>query len=596
MKYTTVSTNNPSAVEPGFEGTVLNPGAEEQPAFTETPLCPTAPSVCAAEQNSRCPCQRECYRMFRDWYQQPGRYQRPDVTLSDRLRIAQRFYAPDRPWGTVSSLAQEYALSRQSIYDITQRVAVLFAPRKPGPVPKPRCPADLSGSPLSATAESRTPAEEKRLRNRLILTATFPGGVPLRPLAEILKTALVSECSETTMWRIINQAGGEAAQILEDVDYATIFLPTVMVAIDETYFNGQPILFVVEPLSLAICGFRVPADQDCSSATWVDCLQTLKGDQHLPIVKGGGDAAKPYPRTFRTVLEQEQGFQEDIFHQLRDLQHLRRKLENNAYRAFKAEWRLEQATAPVAPEQLAHARAVSRQHAILHDTYAEYCAWVSDAFQIVDLRSGEIRDREINEWLLDAAIAGMAQLAQPEVVKMSARLDNHKKYLLPYLDWLESRLAPLRATLHTYLDEPELEQVVLRAVARHWRLQHEVESQQRRAFRPALEQAAQELATWIAGDTFLEQWSAQLHLLLDWVQRASSAVENINSVFKPLVNRKKYFANPDTLRNFVALFTLWHNLRVFKEGKRAGHSPFELLGIDLGDKDWRTLLGYPPVT
>jgi len=75
--------------------------------------------------------------MFRDWYQQPGRYQRPDVTLSDRLRIAQRFYAPDRPWGTVSSLAQEYALSRQSIYDITQRVAVLFAPRKPDPMPKP---------------------------------------------------------------------------------------------------------------------------------------------------------------------------------------------------------------------------------------------------------------------------------------------------------------------------------------------------------------------------------------------------------------------------------------------------------------------------
>ncbi len=84
-------------------------------------------------------------------------------------------------------------------------------------------------------------------------------------------------------------------------------------------------------------------------------------------------------------------------------------------------------------------------------------------------------------------------------------------------------------------------------------------------------------------------------MLLELVQRASSAVENINSIFKPLVTRKKHFASSDTALNYVALFVLWHNMRVFKEGKRIGHSPFEILGIDLGFKDWRTLLGYSPV-
>jgi len=29
--------------------------------------------------------------------------------------------------------------------------------------------------------------------------------------------------------------------------------------------------------------------------------------------------------------------------------------------------------------------------------------------------------------------------------------------------------------------------------------------------------------------------------------------------------------------------------------KVEGYSPFEILGLDLGEKDWRTLLGYPPV-
>ncbi len=232
----------------------------------------------------------------------------------------------------------------------------------------------------------------------------------------------------------------------------------------------------------------------------------------------------------------------------------------------------------------------------MHDEFAEYCSWVADAFEMVDLRSGEIRDREINEWLLDQAIAGMSQLDHADVVEMSERLERHKGRLLTCLDWLKIHLSPLRAELHAYLDEPELEKAVLRAVACCWRLQHEVESMQNRAFRPSLERAEQELALWIEGDAFLEQWHDKVHTLLECVQRASSAVENINSIFKPLVTRKKHFDNNDTALNFVALFVLWHNMRVFKEGLRRGQSPFEILGIDLGQKDWRTLLGYPPLS
>ena len=127
----------------------------------------------------------------------------------------------------------------------------------------------------------------------------------------------------------------------------------------------------------------------------------------------------------------------------------------------------------------------------VHDDFVEYASWVADAFEIVDLRSGEIRSREINEWLLDEAIAKMAQLDHPDVVKMSERLQKHKPYLLCYLDWLETQLSPLQAELHAYLHEPELEKVLLQAVGRKWRLQHEVQSMQRRAFRPSLKQAEQ---------------------------------------------------------------------------------------------------------
>lgn len=606
MEHTITLLDCPPAIVYGSDGAVLNPfeGPAIEPwGVPQFPMSwPEGYSTQGVEcKSSACPHRQACYQALSEWYLRRGQYQRPDVTVYDRLDIAQRFHAPDRPWGEVIGMAREYDLSRSTIYDIAERVATLFEPRLPGPVPclKRLLPCGTTLSPPATEAKILSREEEERIRSRLILTSVFPGGVTMRPLEEILAEAPLEGRSDTTIWRVVNDAGAKAHQILAQVDYADVSLPLILVDTDETFFDGRPILFVVEPISLAICGFHVPADGDRSSYTWGPLLLILQEDQHLDIYGGVGDAAKPYPGTIQALLEQEGRFQEDIFHQLRDLQALRRKLENSAYRAFAAEYKAadqgqKEGTAE-AQEKLRQAKAESLRRAELHDDFAEYCSWVADAFEIVDLRSGEIRDRKTNEWLLDEAIAAMSQLDHPDVVKMSERLDNHKDRLLTYLDWLEAQLSPLRADLHAYLDDPELEKVVLRAVARRWRLQHEVESMQRRHFRPTLKHAEQELVIWIKGDAFLEQWGDKVHTLLEWVQRASSASENINSIFKPLVSRKKHLGNTETDYNFVALFVLWHNMRDFKEGKRAGHSPFDILGIDLGEKDWRTLLGYPPV-
>ena len=43
-----------------------------------------------------------------------GSYQRPDITLYDRLQIATCFWDSERPWGTVTWLAQKYGTSTQS--------------------------------------------------------------------------------------------------------------------------------------------------------------------------------------------------------------------------------------------------------------------------------------------------------------------------------------------------------------------------------------------------------------------------------------------------------------------------------------------------
>ena len=171
-----------------------------------------------------CPHRSVCYQALSEWRVRRGQYQRPDVTVSDRLDIAQRYHTPDRPWGEVVGMAREYELSRTAIYDITKQAAVLFEPRLPGPVPclKRLLPCETISQP-AAKEKALTREEAERQRNRLILTSVFPGGVTMRPLEEILKEAPVENWSDISIWRFVNESGTKAYPILTQVNYAQHF-------------------------------------------------------------------------------------------------------------------------------------------------------------------------------------------------------------------------------------------------------------------------------------------------------------------------------------------------------------------------------------
>ena len=211
IEYTTNFANSPFPSIFGSDGAFLNPFGElgfEPPAV---PQCPTGSSECHPGPGTRgrataCPHRQDCYQALSDWYVRRGQYQRPDVTLYDRLDIArrtgfaQRFLEPERPWGEVANLEQEYDLSRTSIHDIVKRAEVLFDPRLPGPVPclKQVLPCGTTLCPPVTEDKARSREEDARIRNRLILTSVFPGGATMRPLEEILAEAPVEGRSAPT--------------------------------------------------------------------------------------------------------------------------------------------------------------------------------------------------------------------------------------------------------------------------------------------------------------------------------------------------------------------------------------------------------------
>lgn len=109
-----------------------------------------------------------------------GSYQRPDITLYDRLQIAACFWHPERTWGTVTSLAQQYGTSRQTIYQIARQAKEGLSAASAGP--KCRSPQTHTKHPSPPIPVGAVDAHND-IRARIILTSLFPGAVTMRPLA-----------------------------------------------------------------------------------------------------------------------------------------------------------------------------------------------------------------------------------------------------------------------------------------------------------------------------------------------------------------------------------------------------------------------------
>ena len=85
----------------------------------------------------------------------------------------------------------------------------------------------------------------------------------------------------------------------------------------------------------------------------------------------------------------------------------------------------------------------------------------------------------------------------------------------------------------------------------------------------------------------------ELMHILDAAGHTSSLIECINGLLKSFLNNRRAFRHRETAQAYLNLFILWHNMRVYERGKRAGKSPYQWAGINPGTDDWLELLGYP---
>ncbi len=494
---------------------------------------------------------------------------------------------PQRPWGAITWLADTFDVSRPTVYALGDRAAQGLVP-DPGGRPMT---APLLGIPREVVSHEDVVAVTSDRIARTVLTMAFPGKSALRPMQDCLEEAFDRSRSVGTLSELLTQAGQRAGEVLTDIDYRP--LGPVIVLRDETYFQDWPILLVIEPVSSTILLGVV--SEDCQAETWGAALLVTQ-DQGAHIKGLVEDMARMYPKS-QELAEMEVPVQKDTWHVENWGGKVRHDLERKALTALRKMYKLEKRLLESWDETLflnQYIPTVDQAERLMdqHDAFAYWLEHLVDALELVDLRSGEIRDRETNEWLLEETLQTMEQIDQPKVQKFVRSLRRYQQQLLTFLDWAAEMLAPYQHMLAAQIPDPLEQQTFVRSVARAWRLRqalingHSIWKQQAAEADARLEYLVAENETLRAAATYL------MHIL-DAAGHTSSLVECINGLLKSFLEVRRSFRNRMTAQVYLNLFILWHNMRVYKRGKRAGQSPYQWAGIEPGTDDWLELLGYP---
>ncbi len=504
----------------------------------------------------------------------------PHLGLADILFMSTLMNLPRsrRPWGIVTWMSDVFLLSRPALYALAERVKQrLLSDETPLALPVPKeCNPTIEVTPTRLA--------------RTILTTSLPGKTAIRPLQQVLKEAFGETRSVGWISEFLTDAGRKAGRLLRDVDSSP--LGTVIAARDETFFQGHPLLFIIDPVSTVILLAEVTNDRQAD--TWGAAL-LMAQEQGVTIGGLVEDMARMYDKS-----QKEAGIdipvQKDIWHIERDGGQILRDLERSALRATRQVIHLEKKLLKKWDETLfdkEYVPAVAKEERY-YDHHAEFSEWLShlyDAFELVDWRSGEIRDREIGEWLVEETVTAMAAIDDSRVQKWAKTLRRHQHQLLTALGWLDTSLQPYRQQVAETVPAEQQERF-MRIVARHWRLQQALLNGHR-SFRQQAGEAKSALDALIANNNQYHLLAEKLLALLDGARRTSSMMEGVNKLLKQFLHTHQAFRSPETLQLYLNLFVLWHNMRIFERGKRQGQSPYQLAGIDTGTDDWLTLLGYP---
>jgi hypothetical protein len=482
----------------------------------------------------------------------------------DRAQIAMEMLASYRPYGMVTQLAHHYQMSRQAIYRITAKAKVfLDQAMTPGGHGAQVCPQQVRID------------RERVARSTLVLTHF---GVSQRDLPICLEELLDTQVSPS--W--VNAQLAPLEQAAARINQGWQPQATETLSGDEIYSNGRPNLLVVGNDSLYI--YALTRQDGCDGDTWGCVL--LDSPHPDQFSSDGGLGLAAGAQAAGIVLHQL-----DWDHLLRPLWGQVARLERQAYAALAAvETHATQFMQAHTAKRLDHhlaewerLRAIAEAKLVQCDQFTTLAQQVDDQFGLIDLSSGHVRDGVAAAHVLATVGQQMHAWSGRIYTKLSANLIDWGQDLFAYQSVLEQALAPLYAQWGA---------PAIQALASLWQLEADAKRQplplsQRPAHQAAWNDCLDRAVAQVGLESLMDVWQA-LSQVLNRSWRGSMLCECVNSLLRPVLAGRK-----SSDQGCLELFRFLHNVHRFPRGKRAGHSPAELVGIEV-PADPLTLLGLAP--
>jgi len=489
-----------------------------------------------------------------------------------QLELARDYFARVPARGALTEVAELHQTSRPTTYEVVQRIELAF--RRGGPADELR---HLREEARQRDEQLRSAYDQigelgRRLQpdwdqiHRFIVEAAV-APVSLDNIVGLVKRAFQVEISSEYARGIVNRAAARSRQVLERLAPERKARRAVG---DEIFLGERPMLVVAEPQSLAV--LRVSVEEHRDKDTWARILKPLDGIEIFASDLGKGMTAAVEARGWP--------HQADIFHAVRILTESSAVEERRGYEAIEEEYAWERRLQKLRddgddPRGVATNYAMARnrtQRAL--ERFAEIERLLRQMRSAVELTdaSGRWMTPEEREQKITQAMTRLEELGLARRRRVAGYWRNPK--LLTFAREAQRRFDALAVPAG-----PLPRRDLLDAAVGGWALH-------RGLLRPrgALIASLRVVAASPAHPDFLA-FRERVEAILDASLRASSAIECLNSLWRVYQQVKKSFGT-----DFAYLVALHHNMHEFREGPRRGKSPFDLLGLDPGTRDWLSLI------
>src|ERR1700722_7744096 len=536
----------------------------------------------------------------------------PMAKVSLRNRIGNAYTALFGEYGDVTAQAKQADCSRQTVYDHAEKVQQAVADAQlPGPNradlldENRRLRADLKqrdqqlAVARQQAANSISFGPSQRLHFAVIAVAMGLSCYQVEDLFTLLLGNTAKAPDHATIGRWVLAQARTAGKVLQVLDAHTYALVRYL-CLDEIFFRQKPVLMAVEPFSMAwLLGQRV---KDRTGATWFKAVKPFVNVEFLQMDQGSGlqkgvrlliedrrqkaaeaetaeaeaaEAAKAGKTAKAEATAKPKSLPDgglDLFHIAQAARIPLRARWRGVEKAFKAYEAARVALAKAKEKRSKAAGGLKRRMQAAWDHVEWYWLWYEEqekawqrargAFEVFR-PDGRLNDRA---WAEQEIKAACAVLEGPIWKKVRKLLNDPRT--LAFLDRMHQGLAKAEAC-----------PAAREAMVRLWRLQNKPST----AAFPAAEVVTRALAArlsknWVAG-------YARVSDVLEHVLRASSAVECLNSIVRMHQARHRNLS-----QEMLDLKRLYWNCRPFREGKRAGQCPYQLLGASLPTFDCWELL------